>query len=230
MQRVIPITSPLFVPETGLKACGAPEMLFAHRQPLAMEIGCGIGDFITALAAQTPQWNFLAVDIYNQGCIKTCRRLTEAALENVRVLRMEARALLTSYFDEASIAAFYINCPDPWPKKRHHYRRLVNAEFLRIARYFLVHGGEMFFCTDFESYADEVEQLPQLPGLEFLGRTSATPAEYPHSKYMRRFLEKGLPIHFFHYRKSDDGARYERPQLAPGFRRPRTRTEETSCG
>ncbi|MBO4794147.1 MAG: tRNA (guanosine(46)-N7)-methyltransferase TrmB, partial [Deltaproteobacteria bacterium] len=215
MQRVIPITSPLFVPETGLKACGAPERLFARQQPLAMEIGCGIGDFITALAAQTPQWNFLAVDIYNQGCIKTCRRLTEASLENVRVLRMEARALLTSYFEEASIAALYINCPDPWPKKRHHYRRLINMEFLRIARYFLVHGGEMFFCTDFDSYADEVEQLPQLPGLEFLGRTSAPPADYPHSKYMRRFREKGLPIHFFHYRKCDDGARYERPRLAP---------------
>lgn len=220
VQRVIPIVSPRFVSEPQLAAAGAAA-LFGGQRPLALEIGCGIGDFILQLARSQPHTDFLAIDIYNKGCLKTCRKLDAAALDNVRVLRLEARHLLTSYLERDSLSAVYINCPDPWPKLRHRERRLVNADFLRLLLYYLRPGGELFFSTDFADYAEEVATLPpQLPGFHnCLGTPFATElAGYPLSKYMRRFLDLGQPIFYQHLRKVEDFRAEVPPELTQGFR------------
>lgn len=203
-QRMIEITSPNFVPEADLPQVRDFSALFGRQAPLALEIGCGIGDFIVQLAAQNPETNFLAIDIYNKGCHKTCKRLDALGLKNVRVARTEARYLLSHHFDRESLAAVYINCPDPWPKKRHRGRRLVNREFLQMLLYYLEPAGGLYFSTDFVDYAEDVAALmPQLPGYR---NALAAPLThelpgYPLSKYMRRFLDLGQPIHFVHYLK-----------------------------
>jgi tRNA (guanine-N7-)-methyltransferase len=221
-QRIIEITSPLFVPEERIPAGGLAR-LFPGGRPLALEIGCGIGDFIVQLAAQRPEVDFIATDIYNKGCLKTCRRLEKAGLANVRVVRLEARYLLTRHLERESLSALYINCPDPWPKKRHRSRRLVNADFLRLALYFLRPGGEFYFCTDFADYAEQVTEL--LPAAE--GFQNCLPAPfalelpgYPVSKYMRRFLDRGEPIHFVHGHKREECRADESllPPIRPDFR------------
>jgi tRNA (guanine-N7-)-methyltransferase len=220
---MIDITSPTFIPEERLAAGADLAGVFGNDRPLALEIGCGIGDFIVQLARQQPETNFLAIDIYNKGCHKTCKKIDAAGLENVRVLRLEARYLLTRYLPRQSLSAIYINCPDPWPKKRHRDRRLVDKEFLHLAFHYLRPGGELYFSTDFGDYAEQVAQL--LLAVDGYRNCLASPYAlelpgYPVSKYMRRFLEQGQPIHFIHYRR-EDGARIEAiplPAIAPGFR------------
>lgn len=221
MQRIIPIHSPIFARETDLTA-GLPK-LFPRQQPLALEIGCGIGDFIVQLAEQHPTRNYLAIDIYNKGCLKTCRRVESAGLDNVRVMRIEARYLLTNFLDAASLAAVYVNCPDPWPKKRHRDRRLVNADFLQLLLYFLEPDGEVVFSSDVPDYAEQVGQLfgdhPGFDNLLPLPVTRRLPG-YPVSKYMRRFLERDQAIHFVHQRKNRDlpAELLQTPAIGPGFR------------
>lgn len=222
-QRMIEIASPTFIPEGRLAEGSDLAGLFGSERPLALEIGCGIGDFIVQRAQQSPETNFLAIDIYNKGCLKTCRRVDEAGLDNVRVMRLEARYLLSRYLPRECLSAIYINCPDPWPKKRHRSRRLVNREFLNLTLHYLRPGGDLYFSTDFVDYAEQVaELLPTVTGY----RNSlpepyalALPG-YPTSKYMRRFLERGQPIHFIHYRKKHGLCidAIPLPTVDPGFR------------
>lgn len=221
-QRVLENPSPFFISEEQLAATADLRGWFPQPGPLTLEIGCGIGDFMQQLAAAQPQTNFLAIDIYNKGCIKTCRKLEAEGLENVRVARLEARHLLLNYCAAESLCAIYINCPDPWPKKRHRDRRLVNDEFLDLARYALQAEGSLYFSTDFADYAEQVaETLSARP--DFSNQQSAPYtlelAGYPISKYMRRFLDLGQPIHYLHYRKRADAAPLPRPvTLQPGYR------------
>ncbi len=222
-QRMIEITSPYFIAEGQLSEPADWTEIFGSHRPLALEIGCGIGDFMVQLAARHPETNFLAIDIYNKGCLKTCRKIEAAGLDNVRVLRAEARFLLAHFIEREALCGVYINCPDPWPKKRHRQRRLVNREFLRTLLYYLQPGGELYFSTDFVDYAYDVADL--LPAIEGYQNRLAKPfvldlPGYPRSKYMRRFLDLGQPVHFIHYRK-DEALRADESLLAeplPGFR------------
>ena len=221
-QRVLENSSPFFLAEAQLAAADDLTQLFTQRGPLALEIGCGIGDFMVQLAAAQPQTNFLAIDIYNKGCIKTCKKIETEGLNNVRVARMEARHLLLNYCDAESLSAIYINCPDPWPKKRHRDRRLVNDEFLDLARFALQVDGSLYFSTDFADYAEQVAETLAVRA-DFANQQPApyslTLADYPISKYMRRFLDLGQPIHYMHYRKSLAAASLSRPAaLQPGYR------------
>jgi tRNA (guanine-N7-)-methyltransferase len=139
------------------------------------------------------------------------------------VLRLEARYLLSRHLDRESLAAIYVNCPDPWPKKRHRERRLVNADFLRLALYYLRPEGEFYFASDFGDYAGDVgEALLAQPGFASgLPEAVATALPgYPVSKYMRRFLDLGQPIHFVHGRKAEGFVADDSllPALRPHYR------------
>jgi tRNA (guanine-N7-)-methyltransferase len=225
VQRVLEIASPLFLPEGQMSDRPLDaQALFGNGHPLALEIGCGIGDFILDLARQRPQTNYLAIDIYNKGCLRTCRRLEAAGIGNVRVMRLEARYLLAKYLPAESLSAVFVNCPDPWPKKRHRRRRLVNEDFLRHLLRHLRRGGDFFFCTDFADYAEDVARLltaePAWRNALAVPFTVDLPGDYPVSKYMRRFLARGLPLHFLHFRKGDEVRTdsLQLPSIRPGFR------------
>jgi tRNA (guanine-N7-)-methyltransferase len=222
-QRIIEINSPNFLTEDRLACAKSIEDIFDNGNPLALEIGCGIGDFILQIAQQRPHVNFLAIDIYNKGCYKTCRKIDQAGLGNVKVMRIEARYLLARYLRPASLAAIYINCPDPWPKKRHRDRRLVNREFLQTALHYLKPGADFYFSSDFTDYALQVADLhPTLPGFRncLASPWERVPPDYPKSKYMRRFLEKNQPIYFIHCRKVENhiSPLPAIPPVYPGFR------------
>ena len=227
-QRVIPIVSPLFVPHERLARPHDWTVEFGRTAPLALEIGCGTGHFVVQLARQQPETDFLAIDIYNKGCLKSCRKLEAADLTNVRVLRIEARELLVNAIAPDTLAAIYINCPDPWPKQRHRERRLVNREFLAFALRRLRPGGAFFFSSDQRDYVEEVATaLTATPG--FSNRLAAPFVEelpgYPLSKYMRRFLDQGLPVHFINHRRDPELplAELPAPNLQSGYRSRRPR-------
>ncbi len=223
-QRTIEIKSPAFLDETVLMAAGNLQACFpVTERPLALEIGCGTGHFLLEMATRHPERNFLGIDIYNKGCYKTCSKIDLHGLDNVRVMRVEARFLLAHHLQPDSLAAVYINCPDPWPKKRHRNRRLVNADFLRAMLHFLRPEGDLYFSTDFADYANDVADLiPTLPGYRnclSAPLTTELPG-YPISKYMRRFLDLGQPIHFVHLRRRPDLSTSDLPALkvVAGFR------------
>ncbi len=219
-QRMSLITSPVFVPEAQLKKAGSFAAMFGNDNPLVLEIGCGIGDFVIQVAERHPERNFVAIDIFNQGCRQTCSRIEASGLKNIRMMRIEARYLLHHYLGKDSLQAIYINCPDPWPKKRHRKRRLLNKDFLNLALYCLQSGGVLNFTTDFVDYGETTgELLAADERFENLHRTPYTHDldSYPVSKYMRRFLDLGQPIYFCSYRKKA-GLTIAPPKLHKGFR------------
>lgn len=206
MQTMIKISSPYFISVENLPEPGGWEAEFGAKRPLALEIGCGIGDFIAKTAADFPDRNIIALDYYNKGCDSTCRRLERHGVTNVRVVRMEARQFIYERLQKDSLSAVYINCPDPWPKKRHRKRRLVNRQFVEFIREYIAPGGELFFATDFVDYGMEVAgMMPGVAGLE----NALSPDLFRHelagyhlSKYMQKFMAEGKSIYFVHYRKS----------------------------
>lgn len=221
-QRMIHIDSPIFLREAELNEKGIAGV-FERPQPLVLEIGCGIGDFIVQMAARHPERNYLAIDIYNKGCLKTCRRVELHGLDNVRVMRSEARYLLSQFVAPESLAGVIINCPDPWPKKRHRDRRLVNRHFLELLRCYLAPEADFYFATDFADYAQMVaEIIPTVDGYQNLLQNVYTTElnDYPVSKYMRRFLDLGQPIHLFHYRRASalSPEQLQPPAFDLGFR------------
>ena len=229
-QRIIPILSPNFLLDTILDSQPDWTEIFGNNQPLALEIGCGTGHFVTEMATRQPQVNFLAIDIYNKGCFKTCTKIDAAGLKNVRVMRTEARWLLDKGLTPESLSAVYINCPDPWPKKRHRNRRLVNREFISTLAHYLTPGGDFFFSSDVDNYAEGVaEQIRDLQG--FCNMLPSdwvhTLPDYPISKYMQRFLDRDQEIYFIHYQRDRNVSRADlpAPAIQRGYRVDWQRTE-----
>ncbi len=222
-QRIIEISSPAFVRRAQLNNSEDLNKLFIQQQPLALEIGCGTGHFVAAMAERQPEINFLAIDIYNKGCFKTCKKIDRLGLSNVRVMRIEARNLLENFLEKEGLATVYINCPDPWPKKRHRNRRLVNHDFLQSLLHFLQPNGDFYFSTDVPDYAEQVAEL--IPMTNGYNNVLAAPwvtcmPDYPVSKYMQRFLDRGQPIHYMHLQRNHDIdlSTLPEPILASGFR------------
>jgi tRNA (guanine-N7-)-methyltransferase len=204
-QSFIHIESPNYLRAEDLATPADWPALFDNDHPLALEIGCGVGDFIVKTAADHPDSNFIAIDFYNKGCYKTCRRIDRAGLTNVRVLREEARQFIVERITKGSLAAVYINCPDPWPKKKHRKRRLVNRQFLEFLEGYLAPGADFFFATDFDDYGIDVAGM--MPGLAGFANMLGPDLYrfdlegYHLSKYMRKFMAEGKRIYFVHYRK-----------------------------
>jgi tRNA (guanine-N7-)-methyltransferase len=203
--NLIPITSPRFLEPEKLQKMPDWRLIFENDNPLALEIGCGVGDFAVSMATLHPDWNYLALDYYNKGCLKTCKRADKADLHNLRVVRDEARSFMDRCILSDSLRAVIINCPDPWPKLRHRKRRLVNAEFVSYLSTFMRAGADLYFATDFVDYGlDVAGMMPDIPGFENVLAPDLyrhTMSGYPLSKYMIKFMAEGKQIYFVHYRK-----------------------------
>jgi tRNA (guanine-N7-)-methyltransferase len=203
--KLIPITSPRFIDPEKLRDLPDWRSVFDNNNDLALEIGCGVGDFAVSMATLYPEWNYVALDYYNKGCLKTCKRADKAGLSNLLVVRDEARSFMERCISQHSLRAVIINCPDPWPKMRHRKRRLVNSEFVSYLAGFMKTGADLFFATDFVDYGlDVAEMMPDIPGFENVLAPDLYRHElagYPLSKYMVKFMSEGKQIYFIHYRK-----------------------------
>lgn len=202
---LIPNTSPSFLAWEDKDPAPLWSDIFGNDHPLALEIGCGVGDFVVQMAALHLDLNFIALDFYNKGCIKTCKRIDKSGLSNVRVLRAEARSFIEACIPQASLRTVVINCPDPWPKLRHRKRRLVNTGFVAYLSRYLSPGADFYFATDFDDYGlDVAEFMVDQDGFNNMltpDRYRHALEGYPTSKYMRRFLDEGKQIYYVHYRK-----------------------------
>lgn len=205
MHHLIPIDSPFFLPTEAVTSPGCWAEIFGNPNPLCLDIGCGVGDFVAAAAAENPELNFLAIDIYNKGCLKSCRRLERGGISTVRVMRIEARELLERLIPPSFLVSVTINCPDPWPKRRHRKRRLVQPPFMDLLESRLAPGGIFTFATDFSDYGREVAAfMAERSHMENLLAPDPYRHElpgYPLTKYMRKFMAEGSRIYFVRYRK-----------------------------
>ena len=159
-----------FVPADYFRRLPHEEFLRPNR-PLEVDLGCGDGSFLLSMAAHHPERDFLGVERLLGRVRKVCRKLTRLGLENTRVLRLESRYTVEWLLPECSISRIHLLCPDPWPKVRHHRRRIIQPEFLEAVHRSLVPGGEFLFMTDHPEYfqwaLDHVAAFPKLSRLDW---------------------------------------------------------------
>jgi tRNA (guanine-N7-)-methyltransferase len=159
--------------------------LFGRRGPVVVEVGSGMGETTTRIAAENPESNYLAIEVHAPGVGSLLRQIGEEALTNVRVLQHDAVEVLRDMIPPASLAAIHVFFPDPWPKKRHHKRRLVQPPFAELAASRLAPGGRLHIATDWQEYADRIlEVLSTTPGLRNAGEGFAPrPPWRPETKF-----------------------------------------------
>lgn len=170
---------------------------FGRAAPVVLEIGSGMGESTAMMAAQSPDIDHLAVEVYQPGLAQLLLRAEQASLTNLRLLRGDAQELLVEHIAPDSLHGVRIYFPDPWPKRRHHKRRLVRPEFVRLAASRLARGGTLHLATDWEPYA--AEMLAACTGTAALRNAagdgfSERPASRPVTKFEQRALDDGRPI------------------------------------
>jgi tRNA (guanine-N7-)-methyltransferase len=185
------------LPRYGITA-SAPfdwNAVFDRRAPVVLEIGFGMGETTTAIAAAQPHVDFVGVEMHLPGVGALLRRIDSARLTNVRVMRSDAVDLVRM-IAPGSLAGIHVFFPDPWPKKRHHKRRLLKPAFVHALASCLTPGGYLHVATDWEPYA--VEILGTLSAESLLVNTceryAPRPAWRPVTKFEQRGVSRGHPV------------------------------------
>ena len=170
--------------------------VFGRTAPFVLEIGFGMGETTAAIAAAHPAIDFVGVEVHLPGVGALLARIESQGLPNVRVIRHDAVDVVSMMIAPASLAAVHVFFPDPWPKKRHHKRRLLKAPFVHALAQRLASGGYLHVATDWETYADEV--LSTLAAEPLLTNTAggfaARPPWRPQTKFERRGLKLGHTV------------------------------------
>ena len=167
--------------------------------PLVLEIGSGMGETTAAIAAARPDGDFVAVEVHGPGVGSLLNRVEAEKLGNVRVVRHDAVEVLQQMVADASLAAIHLFFPDPWPKKRHHKRRLVREETAALMARKLAPGGILHAATDWPDYAEQMSEIFSKEGL--LEPASAGFAERPTTKFESRGQKLGHPIRDLYFRR-----------------------------
>ncbi len=173
---------------------------FGREAPLVVEIGSGIGEATAALAAARPDVNLLALEVWRPGIAHTLGLLDAAGAGNVRLLSVDAVWFLEHLVTPGGLEELWTFFPDPWPKTRHHKRRLVTPGFARLAASRLRPGGAWRLATDWAEYADQMRTvLDAEPALE--GGAVDRWADRPVTKFERKGRAVGREIVDLHYRR-----------------------------
>lgn len=183
------------LPQFGIPYSAEPlaaSTVFGRDGPLVLEIGFGMGESTAAIAQAQPERNFLGVEVYPAGVGSLLRRIDEAGLTNLRIIQHDAIDVLAHMMSPASLAAVHVFFPDPWPKARHHKRRLVQAPFLDLLAAALRPGAELRVATDHADYLDWIlERAPAHPGFALAARLDARPDDWPQTRYEAWSLGEG---------------------------------------
>jgi len=169
--------------------------VFGRSAPVVLDIGFGDGAALAEIAANHPERSFLGVEVYRSGVGRLLRQLEHEGIDNVRVACMDAVQLLRRNVPPASVSGVNLFFPDPWPKKRHHKRRMVQPEWLTLVSSRLVPGGYLHLATDWEDYTEHmmtvVSASPDFDNPAGTGRFAGDRGERPQTKFERRGLSKG---------------------------------------
>ena len=185
-------------PRFGLDFSGQAldlDAVFGRSAPCTLEIGFGDGDTLVALARQHPERNFLGAEVHAPGVGHCLLAAAAAELRNLRVVRHDAVELLSESIAAGALAEILIYFADPWPKKRHHKRRLIQPEFVALLASRLRAGGRLRLATDWQPYAewmlDVLGASADFDNCAGAKRYVPRPAERPETKFERRGLSLG---------------------------------------
>jgi tRNA (guanine-N7-)-methyltransferase len=172
--------------------------VFGRTAPLVLEIGSGMGETTARIARERPDTDFIAVEVHGPGVGSLLKLIERERLTNLRVVRHDALEVLQHMIADGALAGIHLFFPDPWPKKRHHKRRLVQPAFAALAARKLAPGGILHAATDWQDYASQiVEVLAAEPGLR---RENDNPMR-PATKFELRGLRLGHKVHDLVFRR-----------------------------
>ena len=180
------------MPRYGVPYRAAPldfAAAFGRAAPVVVEIGSGMGETTVRIAAENPGTDYLAIEVHAPGIGALLRRLADLEIPNVRVVQHDAVEVLRDMVPPGSLAAIHVFFPDPWPKKRHHKRRLVQPAFAALAASRLAPGGRLHAATDWQDYADHM--LEVLSGVSGMRNSAADFAPRPPWRPETKFEKRG---------------------------------------
>jgi len=180
--------------------------VFGRIAPVILEIGFGMGETTATIAAERPQLDFLGLEVHGPGVGALLNRVEAADLRNVRVIQHDAVDVVAQMIPQASLAGIHIYFPDPWPKKRHHKRRLLRPQFVHALAQRLEPGGYLHAATDWDEYAQEI--LATFSEEPLLTNTvpafAPRPAWRPQTKFETRGLKLGHDVRDIVFRRRTD--------------------------
>jgi len=167
-----------------------PAAWFGNARPLTLEIGFGNGDSLLEIARTNPERNFLGIEVHRPGVGKLLMSLEQAGIGNVRIICHDAVEVLRQQIPDGSLDRVLVFFPDPWPKKRHHKRRLIQPEFVSLLARKLRRGGRLHMATDWENYAEQMLEVmqasPEFENARAGGGFSQRPPDRPLTKFEQR--------------------------------------------
>jgi tRNA (guanine-N7-)-methyltransferase len=170
----------------------ALDAVFGNAAPVTCEIGFGMGESTALLAAANSDKNYIGIEVYKAGIGKLLWEIEQRGLTNIRIIEGNAPDVINKRITDGALAAFHIFFPDPWPKKKHHKRRLIQRPFTDLLAQKLMPGGYIAFATDDADYAESArEALTATPGLVASAGASAW---RPETKFERRAREAGRAV------------------------------------
>ncbi len=187
--------SALFIPPDYFRVL--PDVFPDASRPLEIDLGCGDGTFLTGMAAQHPERDFLGVERMLGRVDKTARKIERLQLPNARIMRLESAYTVSALLPSARVSRLHLLCPDPWPKKKHAARRLVNkSDFLDGLTRILAVGGEFLLKTDDQPYFEDA--LVSLDSRKHQFTRLEWPEDaffYPTTDFEQSWLDIGRSIH-----------------------------------
>jgi tRNA (guanine-N7-)-methyltransferase len=190
-QRALVELAPRFV----LPYAAAPldaAALFGRNAPLVLEIGFGMGAATAEVAAAQPGADFIGIEVHEAGVGALLQRIADRDLTNLRIVQHDAVEVLQWMIAPALLAGVHLWFPDPWPKKRHHKRRLVQPPFVALLASRLAPGGYVHCATDWQAYAEQM--LAVLSAEPLLVNTAPAYAPRPAGRPMTKFEQRGLTL------------------------------------
>ncbi|MEO1766274.1 tRNA (guanosine(46)-N7)-methyltransferase TrmB [Thiobacter aerophilum] len=166
--------------------------VFGRHAPRILEIGFGMGETTAAIACDHPELDFIGVEVHTPGIGSLLKQIHEKALTNVRIIAHDAVEVLAHMIPPQSLDGVHIFFPDPWPKKRHHKRRLIQPAFVALVADRLRPGGYLHIATDWQPYAEQI--LAVLSAQPHLENTAAGFAPRPSWRPITKFESRGLKL------------------------------------
>jgi tRNA (guanine-N7-)-methyltransferase len=165
---------------------------FGRAAPTFLEIGCGMGETTAAIAQAHPLSNYLGIEVHSPGVGSLLKLIEEKRLANVRIIQHDAVDVVEQMIRPESLAGIHIFFPDPWPKKRHHKRRLIQPSFVQMLASRLVSGGYIHLATDWQDYAEQM--LIVLANESLLENTAAGFSLRPEYRPLTKFEQRGVKL------------------------------------
>ena len=183
------------LPRYGIPYAPQPldlERTFGRSAPKILEIGFGMGETTAAIAAAHPENDYLGIEVHTPGVGSLLKLIDERSVGNLRLIQHDAVEVLREMIAPGALDGAHIFFPDPWPKKRHHKRRLVQPDFVALLASRIKPGGYVHLATDWQEYAEQM--LAVLSAEPMLANTAAGYAPRPHYRPQTKFETRGLKL------------------------------------